>query len=66
MRIVSVRTFPITLSVKPEFYIVSSAGAHAVSRYVVVALETDEGLVGWGEATVVALWSGEARAARSR
>lgn len=59
MRITNVRTFPITLTVKPEFSIVSSAGAHPVSRYVIVALETDEGLIGWGEATVVPVWSGE-------
>jgi muconate cycloisomerase len=62
MRIASVQTYPITLSVKPEFYIVSSAGAHAVSRYVIVAIRTvDEGLTGWGEATVVPLWSGESQ-----
>ncbi|HEY1686227.1 MAG TPA: mandelate racemase/muconate lactonizing enzyme family protein [Tepidisphaeraceae bacterium] len=59
VKITKIRMFPITLAVKPEFYIVSSAGAHAVSRYVVVAIETDGGLVGWGEATVVPVWSGE-------
>jgi muconate cycloisomerase len=53
--------FPITLTVRPEFYIVSSAGAHAISRYVVVAIESDDGLIGWGEATVVPLWSGESQ-----
>ena len=61
MRITAVKTFPITLTVKPEFYIVSSAGPHAISRYVVVAIETDAGLTGWGEATVVPLWSGESQ-----
>jgi L-alanine-DL-glutamate epimerase-like enolase superfamily enzyme len=59
VKITAVETFPITLSVRPEFYIVSSAGPHAVSRYVIVAIHTDEGLTGWGEATVVPLWSGE-------
>jgi muconate cycloisomerase len=59
MKITAVKTFPITLTVKPEFYIVSSAGAHAVSRYVIVKIETDEGIFGWGEATVVSLWNGE-------
>lgn len=59
MKIISVKTFPITLTVRPDFYIVSSAGAHAISRYVIVAITTDEGLTGWGEATVVPLWSGE-------
>ena len=59
MKITAVKTFPITLTVKPEFYIVSSAGPHAISRYVIVAIHTDTGTVGWGEATVVPLWSGE-------
>ena len=61
MKITRIRTFPITLTVRPEFYIVSSAGTHAISRYVVVALETNEGVTGWGEATVVPLWSGESQ-----
>ena len=61
MKIAAVRTFPIHLTVRPEFYIVSSAGAHAVSRYVVVAIDTDAGVTGWGEATVVPLWSGESQ-----
>jgi muconate cycloisomerase len=61
VRITAVRTFTITLSVRPEFYIVSSAGAHAQSRYTMVAVETDQRIVGWGEATVVPLWSGESQ-----
>ena len=61
LKVTALRTFPITLTVKPEFYIVSSAGAHAVSRYVIVAVDTDAGLTGWGEATVVPLWSGESQ-----
>src|SRR5688572_21862307 len=59
MRISGVRTFPITLTVRPEFMIVSSAGKHAVSRYVIVRVLCDDGSSGWGEATVVPLWSGE-------
>ena len=61
MRITEVRTYPITLTVRPEFFIVSSAGKHAVSRYVIVAIHTDDGKIGWGEATVVPLWSGESQ-----
>jgi L-Ala-D/L-Glu epimerase / N-acetyl-D-glutamate racemase len=61
MKITQIRTYPITLTVKREFYIVSSAGAHAVSRYVIVSIETDTGLIGWGEASVVPLWSGESQ-----
>jgi muconate cycloisomerase len=59
MKITEVRTFPATLTVRPEFMIVSSAGKHAVSRYVFVQIITDGGINGWGEATVVPVWSGE-------
>ena len=59
VKITRVRTFPVTLTVRREFLIVSSAGPHDVSRYVLVALETDAGMTGWGEATVVPNWSGE-------
>lgn len=61
MIITRIRTYPISLVVRPEFMIVSSAGKHAVSRYVLIEIETDGGLSGWGEATVVPLWSGETR-----
>jgi len=61
MKITQVKTYPITLTVRPEFFITSSAGKHAVSRYVIVAIHSDEGAVGWGEATVVPLWSGESQ-----
>src|SRR5687767_14133556 len=59
MKITEVRTYPVTFPVRPEFAIVSSAGGHHVSRYVFVEVCTDAGLSGWGEATVVPLWSGE-------
>jgi L-alanine-DL-glutamate epimerase-like enolase superfamily enzyme len=59
MAISAVHTYPITLPVRPEFMIVSSAGGHPVSRYVFVEIETSDGLSGWGEATVMPIWSGE-------
>jgi len=62
VKIVNIETYPVELTVKPEFFIVSSAGAHAKSRYLIVALRCDDGTVGWGEATVVSRWSGETRA----
>src|SRR5690349_6898424 len=59
MKITDVRIHRIHLQIKPEFVIVSSAGKHAESRYVIVQIVTDNGLQGWGEATVVPNWSGE-------
>jgi len=37
----------------------SALGAHTVSRYVLVRVETDAGIEGVGEATVMERWSGE-------
>lgn len=59
MKITRLRTYPVTLVVRPQFHIVSSVAAHAVSRYVLVAVDTDTALTGWGEASVVPQWSGE-------
>lgn len=59
MKISQVRTHRVTFPVRPEFVIVSSAGGHPVSRYVFVEIVTDDGITGWGEATVVPIWSGE-------
>jgi muconate cycloisomerase len=37
-------------------------GEHATSLFVIVRVHTDQGLVGLGEATISALWSGETQA----
>lgn len=39
--------------------IVSAAGSHAESNYISLAIEDDDGYVGFGEAAVSPLWSGE-------
>lgn len=62
MKIVSLETFPVDIPTLPEFSIVSSLGEHRISRYVLVAIATSEGLVGYGEATVMPIWSGETQA----
>jgi len=62
LKIVSVETFPVDIPTRPEFTIVSSLGEHRVSRYVLVAIHTSDGLTGYGEATVMPIWSGETQA----
>src|SRR4051812_24804194 len=59
MKITRVVALPIELAVRPEVVITSSLGTHAVSRYLLVQVETDAGLSGIGEATVAPVWSGE-------
>lgn len=61
MKIASVEAFPSSVPVRPDLAIVSAAGAHRVSEYVLVALRTGEGLTGFGEANVVPVWSGESQ-----
>lgn len=59
MRITRVATFPVRIPLKPERRMISSLGRHEVSQYVLVRLETDAGIDGVGEATVMPRWSGE-------
>lgn len=61
MRIVKVRAYPLDLTVSPEFVITTTLGTHDVSNYVLIAIESAGGVVGWGEATVVDKWSGESQ-----
>ncbi len=59
MRIKEVRLYPVSFAVKPEFVIQTTLGVHSSSHYVMLAIECSDGTVGWGEATVVPIWSGE-------
>ena len=59
MRITSIRTYPVQIPLKPEYRMVSALGRHEVSRYLLVRVETDAGVDGAGEATVMPRWSGE-------
>lgn len=59
MKISFVEAVPVNVPVRPELAIVSAAGAHRLSQYVIVAVRTGEGLTGYGEANVVPVWSGE-------
>ncbi len=59
MRITTIETFPVQLNVRPELMITSSRGTHRVSPYLIVRVNTDEGVSGVGEATTMPKWSGE-------
>ncbi len=47
------------IPLKPERWMVSALGRHEVSEYLLVRLESDAGIEGAGEATVMPRWSGE-------
>lgn len=59
MKITKIETYPVRIPLKPERHMVSAIGSHQVSEYLLVRLETDAGIEGAGEATVMSRWSGE-------
>src|SRR3954452_20697604 len=59
MRITAIEAIPVRVPLKAGMTTRTAHGDHVTSDYVVVRVLTDEGLVGLGEATVAARWSGE-------
>jgi L-alanine-DL-glutamate epimerase-like enolase superfamily enzyme len=59
MRITKLEAIPVRVPLKAGMVTKTAHGDHHTSDYVIVRLHTDIGLVGLGEATVSALWSGE-------
>ena len=59
MRITQLEAIPVRVPLKAGMVTKTAHGDHHTSDYVIVKLHTTEGLVGLGEATVSALWSGE-------
>ena len=59
MKITAIKTYPVRIPLKPERRMISALGKHDVSHYLVLRVETDAGIEGAGEATVLCRWSGE-------
>jgi muconate cycloisomerase len=59
MQITEIEAVPVRIPLKAERRMVSALGRHEVSEFVLVRLETTDGLIGAGEATVTPQWSGE-------
>ncbi|MCH2203229.1 MAG: muconate cycloisomerase [Fuerstiella sp.] len=59
MKISQIEAIPVRIPLKPDYRMVSALGRHDVSEFVLVRLQTDNGITGAGEATVTANWSGE-------
>lgn len=59
MRIESIVPHRVRIPLKPERRMVSALGNHDVSNFVLVRVQTDDGVEGVGEATVTPRWSGE-------
>ncbi len=61
MKIVSVKARPVSRVVRAKFAIVSAAGSQPESRFALLEVQSDEGVAGYGEASVVPVWSGESQ-----
>jgi L-alanine-DL-glutamate epimerase-like enolase superfamily enzyme len=61
MKIASIEVTAVSQVVNPKLAIVSAAGKHPESHYLIVSIHTDDGRTGQGEATVVPGWSGESQ-----
>ena len=57
--ITQLEAIPVRVPLKAGMVTKTAHGDHHTSDYVIVRVHTDAGLVGLGEATVSALWSGE-------
>ena len=59
MKITQVETIPVRIPIHPDRAIRGSLGAHTVSPFLLVKIQTDEGIVGLGEVSCTPIWSGE-------
>jgi len=62
MKITRIEPIPVAVPLKKGLSAKTSHGEHATSLFVIVRVHTDQGLIGLGEATISALWSGETQA----
>jgi muconate cycloisomerase len=62
MKITRIEPIPVLVPLKKGLTARTAHGEHVVSPYVIVRVHTDAGVVGLGEATGSALWSGETQA----
>ena len=59
MKITQIETIPVNVPIRAEVAITSSLGSHTSSLFLMLRVHTDEGLIGLGEVSGTARWSGE-------
>lgn len=62
MKITRIEPIPVSVPLKKGLSAKTAHGEHATSLFVLVRVHTDQGIIGLGEATISALWSGETQA----
>src|SRR6202165_5850256 len=59
MKITGVESIPVRVPIRPDLAIRGKGGYHSESPFLLVKVNTDEGIVGLGEVSCTPLWSGE-------
>ena len=59
MKITRIDAIPVQIPINPQRAIRGGRGAHTTSPFLIVKIQTDEGIVGLGEVSCTPLWSGE-------
>ena len=62
MKIASIDTIPVRVPIHERLAIRARGGSHSVSPFLLVRVNTSEGLYGWGEVSCTPRWSGEDQA----
>ena len=66
MKITGIRTTPVQIPIDPKRAVRGGGGAHLESIFVIVEVDTDEGITGLGEVSCTPIWSGEDHATAMR
>lgn len=66
MKITKIETIPVSIPINPKRAIRSGRGYHTFSLFLMVKVYTDEGVVGLGEVSCTAVWSGEDQVTAAR
>jgi L-alanine-DL-glutamate epimerase-like enolase superfamily enzyme len=59
VKITRIETIPVRVPIRAEFQIQGALGSHTESPFVILRVHTDEGIIGVGEVSCTAIWSGE-------
>lgn len=59
MKITAIETIPVNVPIVPERATIGGRGAHLTSPFLILKVQTDEGITGLGEVSCTPIWSGE-------
>src|SRR5262245_32253746 len=66
MKITHIEAIPVNVPINPKRAIRSGRGYHTLSPFLLVKVFTDHGIIGFGEVSCTAAWSGEDQVTAAR